>query len=86
MPCFSVSAGKTFKSKSKKATGNAAMGTASQTIRPSELRDECEAMVLALPELERLERYERRAWSRRRRAMEQFIAIKCLRDFEASRS
>jgi hypothetical protein len=43
-------------------------------------------MVLALPELKRLERYDRRAWSRRRRAMERFIAIKCLRDFEASRS
>jgi hypothetical protein len=43
-------------------------------------------MVLALPELKRLERYDRRAWSRRTRAMERFIAIKCLRDFEASRS
>jgi hypothetical protein len=76
-------------SKSKEATGNAAKGTASQTIRPCEprvLRDECEAMVLALPELERLERYERRAWSRRTRAMERFVAIKCVRDFEASRS
>jgi len=34
----------------------------------------------------RLERYDRRAWSRRTRAMERFIAIKCLRDFEASQS
>ena len=76
-------------SKSKEATGNAATGTPSPTIPPSEpraLRDECEAMVLALPELKRLERYDRRAWSRRTRAMERLIAIKCLRDFEASRS
>jgi hypothetical protein len=75
------------KSTGKEATGNAAMGTPSPTpFEPHGLRDECEAMVLALPELERLERYDRRAWSRRTRAMERFIAIKCLRDFEASRT
>jgi hypothetical protein len=73
----------------KEATSNGATGTQSPTIRPSEpraLRDECEAIALALPELKRLERYDRRAWSRRTRAMERFLAIKCLSDFEASRS
>jgi hypothetical protein len=86
-----VSDGKTgppSNSKSKEATNNATAGTASPAIPQSEPRaprDEYEAMVLALPVLERLERYERRAWSRRKRAMEQFIAIKCLRDFQASR-
>jgi hypothetical protein len=75
-------------SKSNEATGNAATGTPSTVPQPNPraLRDECEAIVLALPELRRLERYDRRAWSGRTRAMERFVAIKCLRDFEASRS
>jgi hypothetical protein len=76
-------------SNSKEATGNAEAATPSPTVpkpTPRALRDECDAMVLALPELNRLERYERRAWSGRTRAMERFVAIKCLRDFEASRS
>ena len=33
-------------------------------------------MRAAMPDLERLARYERRAWSRRRRAMRNFMAIK----------
>ena len=75
-------------SKSNEATGNAATGAPSTIPQPNPhaLRDECAAIVLALPELMRLERYDRRAWSRRTRAMERFIAIKCLRDFEASRT
>lgn len=41
-----------------------------------EERDELEVMLAALPDLERLIRYERRALSRRDRALQQFIKIK----------
>lgn len=41
-----------------------------------QVRDEFEAMQKAMPELERLKRYERRAWSRRKRAISMFSAIK----------
>jgi hypothetical protein len=40
------------------------------------LRDEFDAMLCAMPDLDRLERYERRAWSRRKRAIRSFIEIK----------
>jgi len=40
------------------------------------LRDEFEAMCHAMPDLNRLVRYERRAWSRRKRAIRCFIEIK----------
>jgi hypothetical protein len=40
------------------------------------LRDEFDAMQCAMPDLDRLERYERRAWSRRKRAIRSFIEIK----------
>jgi hypothetical protein len=43
---------------------------------PVEERDEVDAMREAMPDLERLARYERRAWSRRKRAMRNFMAIK----------
>ena len=39
-------------------------------------RDEFDAMRLALPDLDRLERYERRAWSRQKRTIQRFIEIK----------
>src|ERR1019366_6503316 len=39
-------------------------------------RDEHDALCQAIPDLNRLRRYERRAWSRRRRAVHAFIAIK----------
>jgi hypothetical protein len=39
-------------------------------------RDEFDAMREAIPDLERLQRYERRVWSRRKRAIYMFIAIK----------
>jgi hypothetical protein len=39
-------------------------------------RDEIEAMCEAIPDLARLDRYERRAWSRRRRAFSNFMRIK----------
>jgi hypothetical protein len=77
------------KARAAEATNGAVNDGPSQATRqpePRALRQECEAIFLALPDFERLERYERRAWSRRRRAMDQFIAIKCLRDFHASRS
>jgi len=43
---------------------------------PSEERDELDAMCEAIPDLKRLARYERRAWSRRRRAVRDFLEIK----------
>jgi hypothetical protein len=43
---------------------------------PLKDRDEYEAMREAIGDLERLRRYERRAWSRRNRAIRGFIAIK----------
>ena len=39
-------------------------------------RNEFDAMCLALPDLRRRDRYARRAWSRRMRAIDRFIAIK----------
>lgn len=44
--------------------------------KPLKERDEYEAMREAIGDLERLRRYERRAWSRRNRAIRDFIAIK----------
>ncbi len=43
---------------------------------PPVVRDEHAALCEAIPDLKRLLRYERRAWSRRRRAVHAFIAIK----------
>ena len=43
--------------------------------KPAPLRDELEAMGLAARDLNRLERYERRALSGRKRAIETFMAI-----------
>jgi hypothetical protein len=42
----------------------------------NEERDEIDAMCEAMPDLNRLDRYERRAWSRRKRAFRSFIEIK----------
>jgi hypothetical protein len=39
-------------------------------------RDEYDAVKEALPDLERLERYKRRTWARRNRAMATFVAVK----------
>jgi hypothetical protein len=44
-------------------------------------RDEFDALRRALPDLERLARYERRAWSRRKRAIRELIAIKADHDY-----
>jgi hypothetical protein len=43
---------------------------------PIEERDEHDALCEALHDLDRLIRYERRAWSRRKRAVREFMAIK----------
>jgi hypothetical protein len=43
-------------------------------------RDEHEAMQEAIPDLIRLERYERRAWSRQQRAIREFLNIKLRRN------
>lgn len=54
-------------------------GSSSEPIRepkPQAMRDEFDAMRLALPDLKRFERYERRAWSRSKRAIRDFIEIK----------
>jgi hypothetical protein len=53
--------------------GRAELG-ASQ-CKPAPRRDELEAMGLAARDLNRLERYERRALTRRKRAIETFMAI-----------
>jgi hypothetical protein len=39
-------------------------------------RNEYDAVEGAIPDLIRLERYERRAWSRQKRAIQQFVLIK----------
>jgi len=48
--------------------------------KPLAMRDEFDAMHLAQPDLKRLERYERRSWSRRKRAIRDFIEITSRRE------
>ena len=43
--------------------------------QPALQRDEFEAMRFAMPDLDRLERYRRRAWSRERRAVRRFLEL-----------
>jgi hypothetical protein len=43
--------------------------------KPNRSRDEFDAMRCAMPDLDRLARYERRAWSRQKRAIRDFIEI-----------
>ena len=43
-------------------------------------RDEYEALEEAAPDLIRLERYERRTWSRQKRAIREFMNLKMMRD------
>jgi hypothetical protein len=57
-------------------TGNGSSSNPIREPKPIAVRDEFDAMRLALPDLKRLERYERRAWSRRKRAIRDFIEIK----------
>jgi hypothetical protein len=69
----------------RKPTNNASMSNASggeptRQPKPIALRDEFDAMRLAMLDLNRLERYERRAWSRRKRAVRAFIQIRARRN------
>jgi hypothetical protein len=48
-------------------------------------RNDYEALEEAIPDLIRLERYERRAWSRQKRAIQQLVLIKFARAMVAAR-
>ncbi len=50
-------------------------GEAPPSYIPLKERDEYEALKVAMPDLTRLRRYERRAWSRLKRAFERLMAI-----------
>jgi type II secretory pathway predicted ATPase ExeA len=54
----------------------AAQSQATRMQKPIRSRDEFDALRLAMPDLDRLARYERRAWSRQKRAFREFIEIK----------
>jgi hypothetical protein len=49
-------------------------------------RDELQCLLEALPDLVRLARYERRAWSRQKRAIRRFIDIQVLRETAKARA
>ena len=48
-------------------------------------RTEYEALEEAVPDLVRLERYERRAWSRHKRAIREFLNLKFTREILLAR-
>ena len=58
----------------------AAQSQPTRMQRPIKSRDEFDALRLAMPDLDRLARYERRAWSRQKRAFREFIEIKSRRE------
>lgn len=47
-------------------------------------RDEFAALEEAIPDLKRLDRYERRAWSQQKHAIREFMNIKLLRRLDAA--
>jgi hypothetical protein len=49
-------------------------------------RDQLQCLLEALPDLVRLERYERRAWSRQKRAIRKFIDIQVIRETAKARA
>jgi hypothetical protein len=55
-----------------------ALGLARKELKRQE-RNEYEALEEAVPDLIRLERYERRAWSRQKRAIQEFVLMKFAR-------
>jgi hypothetical protein len=57
-------------------TGNTSRNDPIQELGSNALRDEFDAMRLAMADLSRLERYERRALSRRKRVIRAFMEIK----------
>jgi hypothetical protein len=58
----------------------AAQSQATRMQKAIKSRDEFDALRLAMPDLDRLARYERRAWSRQKRAFREFIEIKSRRE------
>ena len=58
----------------------AAQSQPTRMQKPIKSRDEFDALRLAMPDLDRLARYERRAWSRQKRAFREFIEIKSRRE------
>lgn len=58
----------------------AAQSQPTRMQKPIQSRDEFDALRLAMPDLDRLARYERRAWSRQKRALREFIEIKSRRE------
>jgi hypothetical protein len=58
----------------------AAQSQATRMQKPIKSREEFDALRLAMPDLDRLARYERRAWSRQKRAFREFIEIKSRRE------
>ena len=54
-----------------------ALDLASKHLKEQE-RDEFEALEEAIPDLKRLERYERRAWSQQKRAIREFMNTKLM--------
>jgi hypothetical protein len=62
----------------------ASRSTSAAQPHPPALCDDFEAMRRAAPDLARLERYRRRAASRRKRAIREFIFIRSLREFSAA--
>ena len=61
-----------------------ALEIAREEIRRQQ-RNEYEAVEEAIPDLVRLEHYERRAWSRHKRAIQQFVLIKFHQRYVAGR-
>jgi hypothetical protein len=61
----------------RRSNGERARTVAEQSgrVTPPLEREEFDAMRAAMADLERLERYRRRAWSRRRRAFQRFMEI-----------
>jgi hypothetical protein len=58
-----------------------ALDVAAKVLKQQE-RDEYEALEEAIPDLKRLDRYERRVWSAQKRAIREFMNIKLLRRLE----
>ena len=58
-----------------------ARDVATKVLKAQE-RDDYEALEEAIPDLKRLERYERRIWSAQKRAVREFMNIKLMRQLE----
>ena len=60
-------------------------GVRNQADERVDERDEFAALEEAAPDLIRLDRYERRAWSRQKRAIRDFMNMKLMRAIDAPR-